>query len=127
MRDSKNSHFSGGIPHENPNSHLNLRLVGIKNAYAHRYSFLLLLDDLRIRALDPFKIHINRNPHREKIFPPHKHKWCDLYKDTIAYHPDDITDPSNIELTFMQFVKECNITMEGKFNHPPQVQMELPI
>lgn len=21
MRDSKNSHFSGGIPHENPNSH----------------------------------------------------------------------------------------------------------
>lgn len=106
----------------------NLTLVGTKNIRTIRYSFILMLDErYRIRALCPFETHTNRIPQKEIIRPPHKHKWCDLARDTYAYKPTDITNPKDIELTFMQFIKECNITLIGTFTVPPVSQLELAI
>lgn len=111
--------FRGGV--------LNLELVGTKNTQLERYSFVLMLDNRRIRGLCPFERHVNRHPNRESIGAPHKHKWSDHCQDSLAYVPEDITDVRDIARTFEEFLKECSITHIGNFKPPPTTQPELPI
>lgn len=81
-------------------------------------SFVLLADNMRIKALDLGKSH--RNPDG-KLVPglKHKHSWKDPpIKDRWAYVPDDITDGAPLEQTFREFLAECNIHFNGSFTAP---------
>ncbi len=107
---------------------LNLQLVGTKSSLTMNYTFALTLDyTVRIRGLCPYKNHINRNSVREKIDAPHKHKWNDQCQDAFAYKPFDITNVNDIQGTFWEFLKECNIVYEGTFDLPPVTQPEFPL
>lgn len=122
-------HFCFRIPVENSfqGKSYDLKLVGTKNVHVNNYSYILLLDNLRIRAFDPKGTHINRYPKRESIKGPHKHKWRDQNMTSFAYVPNDITDPSNLRQTFLEFCKECEIIFTGTFALPPETQPELPL
>lgn len=117
-------HYEFVLPVENKfqGETINLTIKGTKNSQTKDYSYCLLLNRLRIRGLDPFKRHTNRIPVKERINGTHKHKWCDQINDTYAYKPIDITDVTNMRLTFHQFLAECNITLLGKYTDPPPIQ-----
>lgn len=106
---------------------LNLELVGTKNAQLHRYSFVLMLDNRRIRGLCPFGTHRNRHTKRGPVASPHKHKWTDHCQDSFVYSPNDISDVNDIPTTLVEFLKECGINLTVSFEPPPPTQPEIPL
>ena len=62
----------------------------------------------------------HRNPNRELMGDPHKHRWTAEFADREAYEPDDITAPwsSPIEV-WQQFCTEVRILHEGSMFPPP--------
>jgi hypothetical protein len=121
------SHYEFVIPVENNfrGEMINLTLMGTKNCQTRDYSYCLLFNRQRIRALDPFKKHTNCFPKKERIKGTHKHKWCDQINSSYAYKPTDITDDTNMELTFHQFLNECSIIFNGKYTDPPPNQLQI--
>ena len=123
------SHYEFVIPVENNfrGEMVNLTIMGTKNCQTRDYSYCLLFNKQRIRALDPFKRHTNRFPKKERIEGTHKHKWCDQINSSYAYKPTDITDETDMALTFQQFLKECSITFIGKYSGSPPIQFQIHI
>lgn len=121
------SHYEFVVPVENRfrGEQLNLLLKGTKNCQTRDYSYCLLFNKQRIRSLDPYKRHTNRFPKKERIEGTHKHKWCDQINSSYAYKPNDITDDTNMELTFREFLNECFITFTGKYTDPPPGQLQI--
>ena len=83
--------------------------IGLK-----KRSFALLYKNIPIRMYTVHDRH--RNPLTGEIVrDPHKHYWDDVWEDDLIEIPDDIRagDPNT---EFMDFLKECNITLHGGYS-----------
>jgi hypothetical protein len=87
-----------------------------------RRTFLLLLDDHRVRALCIDGSHTNRVGNTDVWHcQTHKHTWRDDCGDRHAYTPTDIT-ATNVQGLLEQFCQECNITCEAQLDTLPPIQ-----
>jgi len=105
-----------------------LYLKGNINRKLIRFSFVILYNNYRIKALDIGKTHKNCCPKHggfSRIGTKHKHSWQDCCKDGWAYEPDDITTGAPIEQVFEEFLKECNIKYNYKLPSLPSEQLRL--
>lgn len=126
------NHYKFRIPVLTDNKKIkgNLFLVGTKNKESPSYSFSLLFEKERIRGLDPYQnnnhiFYLSGKKYKSRGL--HKHKYTDEIQDNYSYRPKDITDPDNVEKTFHEFLKECNIKFEGNFENPPIIQYSMPV
>lgn len=78
----------------------------------------------RIYALDLGKDH--HNPTCNNVGEKHKHRWTELYRDKVAYVPNDITQPaSNPVGVWKEFCAEAKINHDGVLASPPPQQLSL--
>lgn len=78
------------------------------------YSFVLLHRKTQlIRRWDTRR---HRNPDGTIIVGPHKHKPTTSYGKDLAYNVDDVPQ-DNLEAGLLAFLKECNINVEGTYQH----------
>lgn len=98
-------------------------LQGSANQRIGTFSFVVVCNDTRIRALDIGKNH--RNPDGQRVGDKHKHRWTDEHVDRDAYVPQDITTGAPIDVVFREFLTECNIEFDGVFPRPPVAQARL--
>lgn len=78
------------------------------------YSFALIYKDKPIRK---YTVHGGKHsdPRSKKAYAgPHKHTWDEVYEDRCCYEPDDIST-SDINQAFLDFLKECNIRLDGNY------------
>lgn len=60
------------------------------------------------------------NPDTGKSFDgPHKHYWTDEYGDGLAYRPNPPISLESVEKGMLDFLKECNITLEDGYDPYP--------
>src|SRR4030043_1133670 len=107
---------------------LNLKLYVNWNMEAEKFSFTLILNNnFRIASLDFNKSHGNRhtdgNEWKEKN-SVHIHRRTEVCRDTWAYAPERLIG-NKIEDNFEMFCKEFNISFEGRFIRPENVQKSL--
>lgn len=77
-------------------------------------SFVLLYQNVPIRKYTVHSRH--KDPvTKETVTGPHKHTWDDIYEDNRVYVPNDIRI-GNPDEELMDFLKECNITLRGRYN-----------
>lgn len=102
-------------------------MKGSYNRKLDRFSFVIIYNGFRIKALDVGKTHTLRCPIHgvKKVGNKHKHSWQDCCKDKWAYEPDDITTGAPIHQVFEEFLRECNISYNGKLPPLPPEQLEL--
>ncbi len=115
--------FSVPVTSSNNHKKLKLRLTGTKSILSQAYSFSLLINNRRVRGLDPIG-HIHKSPPSNKITQnPHKHKFTDEYGTAYAYFAKDISTFTDTELTLREFLVECKISFIGKYTPPKPVQL----
>ena len=95
-----------------------LEIIGRWNSRSERLSYVMLYNGIRrIYALDLGAEH--RNPDRNLVASPHKHRWTDAYMDKYAYQPEDITASWDQPVeVWRQFCAEAKIIHTGIL-HPP--------
>ena len=94
-------------------------VITVNTALPSKYSMSIMLNQVRIKALDVNGSHSNKCT--DKIIwaaQTHKHDWSDVCPDGHAYTPTDITG-STIADVLNQFCKECNIVFSGTFTPVP--------
>jgi len=93
---------------------LELRIT-VNTELPSKYSMSILLNQVRIKALDINGSHSNKCTDK-KIWAgqTHKHDWSDVCPDGHAYTPIDITGVT-IETVLNEFCKECNIVFKGTY------------
>lgn len=81
----------------------------------------------RVYALDLGADH--HNPTCQRVGgEKHKHRWTDQHADKLAYVPTDITAAADNPVeVWQQFCAEAKIVHNGRLDHPPVVQEELPL
>jgi hypothetical protein len=97
---------------------LPLHLYGRFNPRTGNYTFVLFYGRVSLRRVDVGKRH--HNPECDNVNTPHKHRGTDRFRDRWAYEPSEMGDTDSIRDTFVKFLTECNVNLEGRFVEPPQ-------
>jgi hypothetical protein len=93
-----------------PNLRIVVSLSCLDNS---KYTFVLLWNNVRVRALCVNGSHRNNHANTESwVCRTHKHRWTDNCHDRLAYTPTDIT-ASDLQGQFVQFCQECGIRSEA--------------
>ena len=102
-----------------------LSIRGTYNLITSALSYHLIFPPYgRIYGLDLGKEH--KNPDGKLVGEKHKHRWTEIYRDKIAYVPDDITaTQNNPVLVWQQFCQEAIIKHDGIMLTPPALQGDL--
>lgn len=100
-----------------------VKLIGTANFLVDKYSYILLVDGTRVRAIDIGQDHHNPDCHNTGKCHYHKN-WNE--KDQMNYaKPLEIRGKYDLEHYLRFFLKECNITLAGNIVWPKDCQMEV--
>lgn len=100
-----------------------LKLVGTANFLVDKYSYVLLIDGERVRAIDIGEDHHNPDCYYTGEYHFHN-SWDEKNKVRYAVALE-YKHMTNLEKCLRIFLKECNIILTGNIIWPTDCQMEV--